>query len=50
MDRQSKVLLIAVVGLVAGAVLIGITSLVGGGGSGPRQVWSAEHGHYHTID
>jgi len=50
-DRQSKVLLLVVGGLVAGAIILGIASVLRNeAGSGPRQVWSAEHGHYHTVD
>jgi hypothetical protein len=36
---------------VAGALLVGILAAVSNSrsGSGSRQVWSAEHGHYHNA-
>ena len=34
--------------LVAGLAM-GIGSMISGGSDGPKKVWSAEHGHYHTV-
>lgn len=53
-DRTSRVLLVAValISIVAAAILFGIASVARNGNSGgaaPRQVWSPEHGHYHSI-
>lgn len=49
-DRKSRVLLVALVTIVAVAILFGIASVArNGDGGGPRRVWSPEHGHYHTI-
>ena len=52
LDRKSRVLLVALAGVIAAAILVGIASVARNGdsrGAGPRQVWSPEHGHYHTI-
>jgi len=46
-SRASRVMLIAVAGAVLGAILVGIASFTTDTSSGPRQVWSTEHGHYH---
>lgn len=39
--------------LVGGALLAGlgmvVVRLLSGGGEGPKQVWSSEHGHYHAV-
>ncbi|MBI4263151.1 MAG: SEC-C domain-containing protein [Acidobacteria bacterium] len=51
-DRKSRVLLVALVSIVATAIVFGIASVArngNSGGAGPRQVWSPEHGHYHTV-
>ena len=34
--------------MLIGATIF-ILSLIGGEAQGPRQVWSPDHGHYHTI-
>ncbi len=52
LDRKSRVVLAALASIVAAAMLLGIASVARNGnsdGAGPRQVWSPEHGHYHTI-
>jgi len=46
-SRTSRVMLIAVAGAVLGAILVGIASFTTDTSSGPRQIWSTEHGHYH---
>jgi hypothetical protein len=50
-DRRSRVLLVALASIVAAAILFGIAAVARNGNSGgePRQVWSPDHGHYHTI-
>jgi hypothetical protein len=42
-------MLIAVGGAVLGAILAGIASFTSDTSSGPRRVWSSEHGHYHEV-
>ena len=46
---RSTFMLIAVGGAVLAAIAAGITSFTSERGSGVTQVWSAEHGHYHTA-
>lgn len=49
-NRTSRVLVVAVVGAVAGAILIGLATFRGDqGASRPRQVWDPAHGHYHDV-
>jgi hypothetical protein len=48
-SRASRVMLIAVAGAVLGAILVGIASFSSDTSGRPRQVWSAEHGHYHDA-
>jgi hypothetical protein len=44
-----RLMLVALgVGVVA-AVLLGVAAIRDDGDSGPRRVWSAEHGHYHEV-
>jgi hypothetical protein len=47
---QSKVMLIAVGGAILAALVVGITSFTGQGGSGATRIWSTEHGHYHDAN
>ena len=43
-------MLAVVVGVAVFAILVGIVSFSGESRqAGPTQVWSTEHGHYHTI-
>ena len=44
----SRVMLVVIGGLIAGAVILGVMSLeTDRGASTTNRVWSAEHGHYH---
>lgn len=48
--RASRTLLLAVGGAVLAALIIGMIRFAGDReGTGPRRVWSAEHGHYHDV-
>ena len=47
---RSNVMLFAVGGAVLVALLAGIASFTGEGGSGQTRVWSPEHGHYHNAN
>lgn len=47
---RGRLLLLLVGGTVIAAILVGITSFSGQGGSGPTRVWSTEHGHYHDAN
>ena len=48
--RRSRVLLVALVSLMAAAILFGIAAVTRHGEeAGPRSVWSPEHGHYHPV-
>jgi hypothetical protein len=43
-------MLVVVIGALAAAVVFVIASFTGDRSSaGPRQIWSAEHGHYHNV-
>ena len=47
-SASSRVMLIAVVGAMLGALALGIASLTDDSApAGPGRVWSPEHGHYH---
>ena len=49
-QRGSRALLIAVGGAVLGALILGLIQFGREPqASGARQVWSAEHGHYHNV-
>lgn len=46
----SRLLLLAVGGAILGALILGIAQFGRDeGASGPRRVWSTEHGHYHDV-
>ena len=47
-QRQGKVLMIVVGGMLVAAVAVGVASYNGKSASGGR-TWSAEHGHYHDA-
>ena len=42
-------MLILVGGAVVAAILVGVASFTGQGGTGATRVWSPEHGHYHDA-
>jgi hypothetical protein len=47
-STSGRMMLIAVVGAMIAALLLGIASLTDDSApAGPGRVWSAEHGHYH---
>ncbi len=47
-SKSGRVMLIAVVGAMLGALLLGLASLTDDSApAGPGRVWSAEHGHWH---
>lgn len=47
-SKSGRVMLIAVVGAMLGALLLGLASLTDDSSpAGPGRVWSAEHGHWH---
>jgi hypothetical protein len=47
-STSSRLMLIAVVGAMLGALVLGIASLTDDSApAGPGRVWSPEHGHYH---
>jgi hypothetical protein len=47
-SASGRVLLIAVVGAMLGALVLGIATLTDDSApAGPGRVWSPEHGHYH---
>ena len=47
---RGRLLLLLVGGTVLAAILVGISSFTGQGGSGTTRVWSTEHGHYHDAN
>ena len=48
-DPASRVLLVALAGIIAAAIFFGISAARHDSSAAPAagQVWSAEHGHYH---
>ena len=51
-DRKhgSRLMLIGVGGAILAALILGFTQFSGEReGTGPRRVWSPEHGHYHDV-
>ena len=47
---RERVVLMALIGVVLAAILVGIASFRGDAGStAPQRVWSEEHGHWHTV-
>jgi hypothetical protein len=47
-STSGRIMLIAVIGAMLGALVLGIMSLTDdSAGPGPGRVWSAEHGHWH---
>ncbi|MDP1569974.1 MAG: SEC-C metal-binding domain-containing protein [Vicinamibacterales bacterium] len=47
-STSGKLMLIAVVGAMLGALILGFTSMTDDSApAGPGRVWSPEHGHYH---
>lgn len=48
-DRMSRILLIALAGIIAAAIFFGISAARHDNSAAPAagQIWSAEHGHYH---
>ena len=44
-----NVMLILVGAAILAAIVVGITSFTGEPGAGAQQVWSTEHGHYHSA-
>lgn len=49
-QTSSRLMLLAVAGAVLAALLLGIASFTSDSqATGPRRVWSAEHGHYHDV-
>ena len=48
-DQMSRVGLIAVVGVIVAMAAVLVYTFTTERGSGTRQVWDPEHGHYHTV-
>jgi len=48
-ESFSRFGLIAIIAIVIFAAVVLAFRLTGDSAAGPRQVWSAEHGHYHTV-
>ncbi|MFP5379586.1 MAG: SEC-C metal-binding domain-containing protein [Vicinamibacteria bacterium] len=47
-STSSRLMLIAIVGAMLGAIVLGIAQLTDDSApAGPGRVWSPEHGHYH---
>ena len=44
-----NLMLILVGAAILAAIVVGITSFTGEPAAGARQVWSTEHGHYHSA-
>ena len=48
--RASQAMLLAVGGAVLAALILGMIRFASDrDATGPRRVWSAEHGHYHDV-
>jgi hypothetical protein len=48
--RGGRGTLVVLLGLIVGALALGVASFTTDRSStAPRQVWSAEHGHYHDV-
>ena len=47
-QRQSKILMIVLGGMLVAAVAVGVASYTGKASGGTR-TWSVEHGHYHDA-
>jgi hypothetical protein len=48
--RSSNTMLLALGGAVLAALILGLIQFNSEReGTGPRRVWSAEHGHYHDV-
>jgi hypothetical protein len=48
MSRGARMMLVALAALVAGGLVLAVTSASRDDG-GVRRVWSPEHGHYHDV-
>ena len=46
---SGNLMLVLVGAAIIAAIVVGITSFTGEPAAGPRQVWSTEHGHYHSA-
>ena len=44
---QNHLMMLVIGGAVVAAIVVGILSFTGERATGPTQVWSSEHGHYH---
>ena len=48
-DQMSRVSLVAIAGVVLAVVVVLVYNFTTERGSGSRQVWDPDHGHYHTV-
>lgn len=48
-DQMSRMSLIAITGVVLAVVAVLAYNFTTERGSGSRQVWDPDHGHYHTV-
>ena len=46
---SGNIMLLLVGAAVLAAIVVGITSFTGEPAAGAQQVWSTEHGHYHSA-